>query len=114
MILNHLFLNRRADSIEIAKVLQRDVSRVGRVLEKLVEKGFIRAKREKRGRVYILDSSIYERFGEPWGYVRSINFDSIRQEQMVLQAIETYGKITRSQVSDLCGINKKSSFQIAL
>jgi ATP-dependent DNA helicase RecG len=109
MVLNALFFERRIDSEQAGKLIQKGSTESRAVLERLHERGLIDAKGEKRGRVYHLGAALYRRFGDLKGYVRSHGFEPIQQEQMILQFIDAHGKITRSQAAELCQINVNQS-----
>lgn len=105
MVLNALFFERRIDSDQAGKLIQKGPTEGRSILERLHERGLIDAKGEKKGRIYHLSASLYRRFGDLQGYVRSHGFEPIQQEQMILQFIDAHGKITRSQAAELCQIN---------
>ena len=50
-------------------------------------------------------AATYRALGDSLAYTRRQEFDPLRQEQMVLQHIDTYGEIRRREVSDLCQID---------
>lgn len=85
MVLNHLFFERRIDSESVGMVIQKGTSEGHAVLERLVERGLVGAKGERRGRVYHLAAALYAKIGNPSGYVRTRGFEPIQQEQMILQ-----------------------------
>lgn len=114
LILNQLYRERRANSEEIALLIQKDVSDARAVLEHLVERGLISARGERKGRVYMLNAAMYKKLGIPSGYVRSRGFEPIQQQQMILQYIGAHGKITRSEVSELCSINENQSSKLLI
>ena len=45
------------------------------------------------------------RLGEPGAYVRVRGFEPLQQEQMVLQYVQTHGRITRREAAELCQIS---------
>ena len=47
-----------------------------------------------------------KRLGKPADYVRQAGFDSIQQEQMVLQFARNHGRITRKDAVTLCRISE--------
>lgn len=112
LVLNHLFLDRRIDSEISGQLIQKGTRQGHVVLEQLTEKGLIEAKGERRGRIYHLSAGLYARLGNPYGYVHTRGFDSIQQEQMILKFIDKHGKISRSQVSDLCKISKDQAYRL--
>lgn len=97
---------RRLDISTLAKAIQRDEAIARSVLEKLVESGLVEAHGVKKGRTYTLSPRVYRELGQPADYVRQAGFDSIQQEQMVLNYVNTHGKITRQEAIDLCRINE--------
>ncbi|HPZ09173.1 MAG TPA: ATP-binding protein [Candidatus Eremiobacteraeota bacterium] len=109
IILNHLHYERRVEIGIIAKIIQRSESYARSVIERLVERGLIKGKGEKRGRVYHLSAFLYRRLGDATGYVDTHGFDRVRQEAMILQYIEGHGRITRRIASDLCNLTKDQS-----
>ena len=79
------------------------------VLEKLVERGFIEAKGEKRGRIYHLSAQLYFGPGDSSGYVRVRGISALRHEALVMEFVEAHGKVTRKDVMDLCGLSGDQS-----
>jgi ATP-dependent DNA helicase RecG len=47
---------------------------------------------------------VYQRLGQNVDYVRQAAFSDIQREQMVLRYVEVYGRITRSDVVELCRV----------
>jgi len=105
LILNALFFERRLDTARAGGLIQKGVSETRAVLERLHERGIVEARGEKRGRVYHLAAAFYRRFGEIPAYVRSRGFDQIQQRQMVLNAVQAEGRITRKKAAELCQIS---------
>lgn len=105
LVLNHLFYTRRIDSETAGRLIQKGTREGHVVLERLVEKGLVEGKGERRGRVYHFTAYLYGKLGDAAGYIRTHGFESIQQEQMILQYIDAHGKITRSEASELCRIS---------
>ncbi|GJD17835.1 conserved hypothetical protein [Rivularia sp. IAM M-261] len=97
---------RRLDTNTLAQAIQRDEAIARSVLERLVEAGLVEAHGVKKGRTYTLSPRIYRELGQPADYVRQAGFDSIQQEQMVLNYVNTHGKITRQETMELCRISE--------
>ncbi|MGQ9804231.1 MAG: hypothetical protein ACUVSH_10425 [Anaerolineae bacterium] len=104
LILNRLWQQRRLNSPEAARLIQKTEGEARAVLERLVEAGLVEARGERKGRAYHLSAATYRRLGEEAAYVRQRGFEPLQQEQMVLQYVERYGKITRREAADLCQI----------
>ena len=112
LVLNHLFFDRRADSESVGRLIQKGTTQGHAVLEGLVERGLVEAKGERKGRVYHLHATIYAQFGNRSGYVRTRGFESIQQEQMILQYIDAHGKIKRTDAMELCYLSKDQAYRI--
>jgi ATP-dependent DNA helicase RecG len=90
---------RRVDTARLAKQIQRPEAAAREVLERLVEAGLVAAHGVKKGRTYTLSSKVYRKMGQPADYVHQAGFDAI---QMVLQYVQSHGKITRKDAAALC------------
>ncbi len=112
IILNTLFLERRVDSQTAGRFIQKGTAEGRAVLERLNERGLVEARGERKGRVYHLSSKVYAKLGGTPAYVRTRGFEAIQQEQMVISALETDGKITRKKVSELCQINDSQAYRL--
>jgi ATP-dependent DNA helicase RecG len=104
LILNQLQHERRADIQILENLTQRGESHTRAIVERLVERGLVEAKGEKRGRVYHLGAQLYKTFGGAAGYVRAHGIEPIRQEGMILEYVEAQGRITRRDAMDLCNL----------
>ena len=95
---------RRVDTPRLARQIQRDEDVARRLLERLVEAGLVQAHGVRKGRTYTLSPKLYQGMGETAAYVRQAGFDPIQQEQMVLQYVQSHGRITRKDAAALCQI----------
>jgi len=96
-ILNELQYERRINISRAVELTQKTKGDVRSTLEKLVEYGIIKAKREKKGRTYHLAANVYRIFGEKAGYVRTRGFEPIQQQEMVIQYLRAHKyKLTMS------------------
>ena len=75
LVLNLLFFERRIDLERTAQLIQKGESQERAVLERLHERGLIEGRVEKRRRVFILSSALYQRFTTQAEYVRAKGFD---------------------------------------
>jgi ATP-dependent DNA helicase RecG len=114
IILNTLFVERRIDSDQVSKAIQKGASEGKRVLERLLERGLIEARGEKRARIYHLAAALYNRLEDVSGYVRTKGFDKIQQHQMVLSALAARKdkRITREDVAELCKITPAQAYHL--
>jgi len=106
IVLYTLESERRCDSAKAGELIQKGAEQGRQVLERLVERGFIEAKGERRGRVYHLSAAVYRKLGIPSGYVRTHGIDSVRHEALILEAVAAHGgKIERKHVIELLGLS---------
>ena len=112
IILARLRRERCLDSSVLASAIQKDESVARFTLERLVEKGLIEAHGVKKGRTYTLSAKVYREFGQRADYVRQAGFDSIQQEQMVLQFVKKHKRITRKEVVELCKLNEDQASRL--
>ena len=105
LIMNELYYDRRIDAATAGKLIQKGTTEARRVLEHLHELGLIEGRGERSGRIYHLSSSLYKKFHMKAEYVRAKGFEPIQQEQMVIEYVREHGKITRSDVMELCKLN---------
>ena len=93
------------DDATLAALIQKDQTAARQVLERLVEAGLAEPRGTRKNRVFHLSAAVYRRIGQPAAYVRQRGFEPLQQEQMVLQYVQSHGRINRGQVSDLCQIS---------
>jgi ATP-dependent DNA helicase RecG len=103
-VLAELTRERRASTTELAHVLQRTDAETRNLLTRMVERGWVEARGERKGRSWHLSAAVYRVLESPAGYVRVRGFEPLQQEQMVLQYIDAHGQITRGEAADLCSI----------
>jgi ATP-dependent DNA helicase RecG len=112
LVLNALFFERRIDSLQAGNLTQKGQTEGRVVLEKLVERGLVEARGEKRGRVYHMAASLYRRLGKTPAYVRSRGFDRVQRRQMVLNLVVAEGRITRAKAAELCQITEPQAYHL--
>ena len=105
LIVNELYYDRRIDAATAGRLIQKGTTEARRVLEHLHELGLVEGRGERSGRIYHLSSSLYKRFHMKAEYLRAKGFEPIQQEQMIIEYVRKHGKITRSEVMDLCKLN---------
>lgn len=105
LLLRECAEQRRITTDDAARVLQYDPDRARTVLARLVEAGVLEARGERRARAYHLSAAMYRVLGDKSAYVRTLGFEPLQQEQMVLQFARKHGQITRSEAADLCRIS---------
>lgn len=103
-ILSELLRERRATTAELAALTQRTESETRNLLARMLERGWVEARGEGKGRTWHLSASVYRLLESSAGYVRIRGFEPLQQEQMVLAFVSAHGRITRGQAADLCAI----------
>jgi len=88
--------------VEQATSFKSVVTKRGGILSSMVERGFLEARGQGRGRAYHLAGPLYRELGGSAAYVRTRGFDRIQQQQMVLTYVDEHGWITRSDAAKLC------------
>ena len=112
IILSKLSHERRLTTADFADSVQKTEASIRANLEKLVEAGMVEPHGGGRGRFYTLSAKIYDKSGEKAAYVRQAGFDTIQQEQMILNFIKQHGSIKRSDVIELCRVSKDQAYKI--
>ena len=85
-----------SDSLTIAPQIVRIAA--GR----LVEQGILESRGQGRGRKYHLTARFYDLAEDRAAYVRIKGADPVQQERMILDYVDTFGSITRSEAAQLC------------
>jgi len=112
LILNALWQNRRLSTEEAARLTQKPETDARTVLNRLVEIGLVEPRGERKGRTWHLSAATYRRLGKPAAYIRQHGFEPLQHEQMILQYLDKYGKITRFQAADLCRLAPNQAYRL--
>ncbi|SDZ14006.1 ATP-binding protein [Nitrosomonas sp. Nm58] len=112
IILSRLREERRLTTTDLAPSVQKTEANVRATLEKLVETGFLEPHGTGRGRTYTLSADLYRKAGKKSEYIRQAGFAPIQQEQMVLNYIDRHGSIKRSEVMDLCHLDRNQAYRM--
>ena len=113
-ILSELARDRRAPTGHLANVLQRSEAEARHLLTRMVERGWVEARGEGKGRTWHLSAAVYRVVETPAGYVRTRGFEPFQQEQLVLQYVDAHGRITRALAADLCAIASDQASRLLL
>lgn len=108
-VLSELVRQRRATTGELSQVLQLTEAETRNQLTRMVERGWVEARGERKGRTWHLSASVYRALEAPAGYVRIRGFDPLQQEQMILTYVQANGRITRGQAAELCAIGPEQA-----
>lgn len=103
--LSRLREERRLAITDLFASVQKPEAAIRATLEKLVEAGLVEPHGTGRGRTYTLSVKVYRHTNQRAAYVRQAGFDTIQQEQMVLNYIGKHGSIKRADAAELCRIS---------
>ena len=112
LILNAVWQNRRLNTEEAARLTQKPENDARTTLNRLVEIGLVEPRGERKGRTWHLSAATYRRLGKPTAYIRQHGFEPLQHEQMVLQYLDKYGKITRAQAAELCLLSVNQAYRL--
>lgn len=104
-ILGELVHERRATTKALADVTQYTEAETRRLPNRMVERGWVEARGDGRGRSWHLSAAVYRVLGAPAGYVRAHGYEPFQQEQLVPRFVEEHGQITRAEASELCSLD---------
>ena len=114
IVLNGLWLERHLNTVQAEGLIQKPEAEARAVLERLVETGLVESRGERKGRTFHLSAAAYRRLGEKAAYIRQRGFESLQQEQMVLQYVEKHGRITRREAAELCRLGPDQAKRLLL
>lgn len=103
---------KRLGMDELARHIHRDAVQTRRTLEQLVEAGLVQPHGNTRNRSYTLSAEVYQAKGNRVAYTRQAGFSRLQHEQMVLGHVRHHGRIQRSEVMDLCHLNKDQAARL--
>ncbi|MFW5942952.1 MAG: ATP-binding protein [Chloroflexota bacterium] len=106
LILDYVRRERELNTHAAAELIQRPEPEARTVLETLVETGLLERRGATRSRIYLLSATVYRELGQPSAYVRTRGFDRLQMEQMIDQYVRAHGRITRSDVIELCRVSE--------
>jgi ATP-dependent DNA helicase RecG len=112
LVLHEVRHERRITSARAAELFQVSQDEARAVLNRLVERGLLEARGERKGRTYHLAAGIYRKLGQPGQYVRTRGFDDLQQEQMVLTFVDRHGSITRADAAELCRLGSDQASRL--
>jgi ATP-dependent DNA helicase RecG len=104
-VLHEVREERRITSSRAGELLQVDAGEARATLNGLVERGYLEARGEGKGRTYHLSAALYRELGGPAAYVRTRGFDRIQQQEMVKTYVRQHGAITRAEAAELCHLS---------
>ncbi|KPM50206.1 AAA family ATPase [Frankia sp. CcI49] len=102
----------RMHTDEIARLLQTGEAEARRQLARMVERGLVEARGERRGRTWHLAAAVYRELSKPAAYVRVHGFDRAQQEQMVLSYVAAHGQISRTEAANLCALSSSQASRL--
>ncbi len=112
LILNALWRDRRLTTADAAGLTQKPEDEARAVLNRLLERGLVESRGERKGRSWHLSAATYRRLGQPSEYIRQRGFEPLQQEQMILQYADRHGRITRAQAAELCQLSPPQAYRL--
>jgi ATP-dependent DNA helicase RecG len=91
-----------ATSAELSEYLGIAVAPARATANGLTEAGILEARGSGRSRRFHLTARFYDLAEDRAAYVRVRTMDPLQQRQMVLDYVQTFGRITRGQAAELC------------
>ena len=104
LLVNAVQSERRIDVVRAAELIQTGLPSARAALERLVEAGVLEGRGERQQRVYLFTAATYRAIGPASAYTRAVGFEALQQEQMVLAHLRAHGRMTRSDIAELCQI----------
>ncbi len=104
LVLNELAREREMTTAQAVALLHTTDADARARLNRLADEGIVDAVGSGRGRRYRLAAGVYRVLGEAAAYVRNLGFEPLRQEQMVLQYVDSHASIARRDAMELCGL----------
>lgn len=101
--------HKRLNAEELARHIQRDLTRARRTLEQLLEAGLVEAHGNTRSRSYTLSLDMYHAKGDKLAYTRQVGFSQLQHPEMVLNYVRQHGRIQRSEVMALCHLSESQA-----
>jgi ATP-dependent DNA helicase RecG len=111
-VVTELQRDQRLTTAELAAILQRTVGEARALLGRMVGRGLVEARGERKGRSYHLSAALYRALDEGGAYVRVRSFEPLQQEQMILAYVDAHGRITRGQAAELCALSSQQAARL--
>ena len=103
------FLSAQYTVNDISELTSTSINKESVIVKNLVEGGVFEARGERAHRVYRFTAATYRAIGPASAYTRAAGFEPLQQEQMVLAHLRAHGRVTRSEVSELCQLTSEGS-----
>lgn len=112
LILSTLQTQRRTTLQELSEIIHVSEARIKANVEKLLESGLVEASGNGKVRAYILSAKVYKEQDNSVGYVRQIDIDKLRYNELILKLAEQQGFVTRDNVSELLNISLSQAYRL--
>lgn len=111
-VLGELTQQRRATTSELARLVQRTDAETRQILIRMVERGWVEARGDGKGRSWHLSAALYRTLQVPAGYVRVRGFEPSQQETMIMQYVRAHGKVSRAEAAELCSMTPDQASRV--
>lgn len=105
---------KRLNTEELAGFIHRDSTQAKRTLERLVEAGLVQPHGSARNRSYTLSAKVYQAKGDQVAYTLQAGFSALQLEQQVMNHVQHHGQVRRSDVMELCRLNKDQASRLLM
>jgi ATP-dependent DNA helicase RecG len=114
LAINAIERDGELDVERAAELMQRSEASAASVLDRLADAGVLESRSERRTQLYEFAETVVQGvFAGTATAPRRVGVaDSGQREEMVLQYVETNGRITRSQAADLCQVEGREARQV--
>lgn len=105
MILRDLMDNRKEQLSALAVTVQKSLEETKKTCNELVNNGLI----EIVGKEYMLTPKVYEALKSDVEYTRDKTIQYIKAKNMILEYLQSNGKITSAKIQEMCGFTKQQA-----
>lgn len=112
LVLNMLRDMPRVTSAQLAEVLNLSDIAVRNIIDKSIESGIVEAYGSGRGRNYILSKKLYKDKEKSMGYVRQVDIDETRYNELIMKLAKKSEFISKNDVMELLHLNKDQAYRV--
>ena len=112
LVLNMLRDMPRVTSTQLAEALNLSDIAVRNIIDKSIESGIVEAYGSGRGRNYILSKKLYKDKEKSMGYVRQVDIDETRYNELIMKLAKKSGFISKNDVMELLHLNKDQAYRV--
>ncbi|MGP6174171.1 RNA-binding domain-containing protein [Corynebacterium sp. A21] len=111
-LLQLLHDHKRMPLYELSELLHEKERKIRTTLNQLEDIGLVEIIGGRNSREFRLGPEFFNTVGRPADFIRSKELDSVRAGQLVTTYVQQYGKVTRKEVADLCGMDSQAAYRL--